>query len=90
LILIGNLPGLLTGKVYNLCVFDSLLKTKLFRPALWPSLVNRSALINRFNVGLGDARLMLVSVPAGFGKTTLADIPRRRLYFYVAAEGPKE
>lgn len=56
---------------------DVLLQTKLFKPALRPSLITRNHLINRLNDGLGKgtqgfaARLTLVSAPAGFGKTTL-------------------
>ncbi|MGD2050461.1 MAG: LuxR C-terminal-related transcriptional regulator [Chloroflexota bacterium] len=56
---------------------DLLLQTKLFKPALRPSLIKRTQLIGQLNAGLGigtqgfDARLTLVSAPAGFGKTTL-------------------
>jgi len=54
-----------------------LLQTKLFRPPLRPSLVQRFQLIARLNDSLLDAnhhftrRLTLVAAPAGFGKTTL-------------------
>jgi len=54
-----------------------LVRTKLFRPVLRPSLIARRHLIDRLNTGLlrGDsgfaARLTLVCAPAGFGKTTL-------------------
>jgi LuxR family maltose regulon positive regulatory protein len=61
-----------TFKVYNLHVSNLLLQTKLFRPTLRPSLIIRSPLVERLNAGLDHARLMLISAPAGFGKTTLA------------------
>ncbi len=48
-----------------------LLKTKLFAPQLRRSLVPRSHLFQRLNAGLEpEARLIVVSAPAGFGKTT--------------------
>jgi LuxR family maltose regulon positive regulatory protein len=47
-----------------------LLATKLHIPPLRPSLVPRPRLVERLNAGL-DRRLVLVSAPAGFGKTTL-------------------
>ncbi|HEX6386103.1 MAG TPA: LuxR C-terminal-related transcriptional regulator [Anaerolineae bacterium] len=53
------------------------MQTKLFKPALRPSLITRPHLIAQLNAGLGQgtpgfaARLTLVSAPAGFGKTTL-------------------
>lgn len=56
---------------------ELLLQTKLFRPALRSSLINRSALISRLNNGLYEtpqgfvAGMTLISAPAGFGKTTL-------------------
>lgn len=63
--------------LYNGPVSDLLLQTKLFKPALRPSLITRPHLIDRLNAGLGNgtqgfaARLTLVCAPAGFGKTTL-------------------
>ncbi len=54
-----------------------LLRTKLFKPVLRPSLIARNQLIDRLNTELRRsssgfaARLTLVSAPAGFGKTTL-------------------
>jgi LuxR family maltose regulon positive regulatory protein len=48
----------------------SLLATKLYAPPLRPSLVPRPRLVERLNAGL-DRKLVLVSAPAGFGKTTL-------------------
>ena len=49
-----------------------LLTTKLHIPALRPSLVPRPRLIARLDEGLrSHHRLILVSAPAGFGKTTL-------------------
>ena len=54
-----------------------LLQTKLFKPTLRPALIARPQLIAKLNASLGNgvqgfnARLTLVSAPAGFGKTTL-------------------
>jgi LuxR family maltose regulon positive regulatory protein len=48
----------------------SLLKTKLNIPPTRPQLVLRSCLIERLQEGL-NYKLILVSAPAGFGKTTL-------------------
>ncbi|MCW2795574.1 LuxR C-terminal-related transcriptional regulator [Nocardioides sp.] len=49
---------------------DPLLETKLFAPPRRPGLVSRPRLMARLDRGLA-ARLMLVSAPAGFGKTTM-------------------
>ena len=49
---------------------DQILQTKLFIPPLRPSLVPRPRLLQRLNDGAGG-KLILVSAPAGFGKTTL-------------------
>ncbi len=49
-----------------------MLQTKLYIPPLRPDLVPRSGLIARLNQGLEPGcKLILVSAPAGFGKTTL-------------------
>ncbi len=48
----------------------TLLETKLFLPRPRPGLVARPRLRERLDRGLA-AKLMLVSAPAGFGKTTL-------------------
>jgi LuxR family maltose regulon positive regulatory protein len=49
-----------------------LLTTKLYIPLPYPSLVQRSHLIERLSAGLRrGCKLTLVSAPAGFGKTTL-------------------
>jgi LuxR family maltose regulon positive regulatory protein len=48
----------------------SLLTTKLYVPTVRPNLVPRPRLIERLNEGL-HRKLILVSAPAGFGKTTL-------------------
>ena len=49
-----------------------LLTTKLYIPPPRPALVPRPRLVERLNAGLDTAcKLMLVSAPAGFGKTTL-------------------
>jgi len=51
---------------------QQLLSSKLFIPALRPSLVPRPRLIQELNEGLAAKRkLTLISAPAGFGKTTL-------------------
>ncbi len=47
-----------------------LLQTKLLIPPIRPKLVERPRLVERLNAGLAH-RLVLVSAPAGFGKTTL-------------------
>ena len=57
-------------------VFDGVLRTKLFVPALPPDLVLRSRLVNRLNDSLLTdqgflRRLTLIAAPAGYGKTTL-------------------
>jgi LuxR family maltose regulon positive regulatory protein len=49
---------------------DQLLKTKLHIPPTRRELVSRPRLLERLNRGL-DRKLILVSAPAGFGKTTL-------------------
>ena len=48
----------------------SLLSTKLYVPTLRREIISRPRLINRLNAGL-NSKLILVSAPAGFGKTTL-------------------
>jgi LuxR family maltose regulon positive regulatory protein len=51
---------------------ETLLRTKLFVPPLRPKLVPRPHLIRRLNQGLRPGcKLVLVSAPAGYGKTTL-------------------
>ena len=47
-----------------------ILGTKLNAPPLRPNAVPRPSLIERLDEGL-QSRLILVSAPAGFGKTTL-------------------
>jgi LuxR family maltose regulon positive regulatory protein len=49
---------------------EQLLATKLFIPSIRPELVSRPRLIERLNEGL-HRKLVLISAPAGFGKTTL-------------------
>ncbi len=49
---------------------DILLATKFYIPPARPNLVARPRLLERLSQGL-DHRLLLVSAPAGFGKTTL-------------------
>jgi len=51
-----------------------LLQTKLYIPPIRPELVPRPRLIERLNAGLlRQRKLTLVSAPAGYGKTTLAN-----------------
>ena len=51
---------------------ETLLRTKLYIPPLWPNLVPRSRLIDQLNDCLEPGhKLALISAPAGFGKTTL-------------------
>ena len=58
--------------IYNVCMTDALLKTKLHIPNLRPSLVPRPRLIEKLNQGLQTGgRLTLISASAGFGKTTV-------------------
>ena len=47
-----------------------ILATKLYIPPLRPNVVSRPRLIERLNEGL-HRNLILISAPAGFGKTTL-------------------
>lgn len=47
-----------------------ILATKLYIPPTRPEVVNRERLLTHLNAGLAR-KLMLVSAPAGFGKTTL-------------------
>ena len=49
---------------------ETLLQTKLFKPALRPQTVPRTRLLEKLDKGL-PGKVSLVSAPAGFGKTTL-------------------
>ena len=51
----------------------ALLTTKLYMPPIRPELVPRPQLIELLNEGL-HRRLILISAPAGFGKTTLISV----------------
>jgi len=52
--------------LYNICVPETLLQTKLYVPPLRPNIVSRPRLIERLNQGLQlGHRLTLVSAPAG-------------------------
>jgi LuxR family maltose regulon positive regulatory protein len=48
----------------------TLLTTKLFIPPTSPNLVSRPHLLEKLDVGM-MVKLILVSAPAGFGKSTL-------------------
>jgi len=50
---------------------SDLIPAKLHRPPLRPEFVARPALVSRLDQGL-EGRVMLVSAPAGYGKSTLA------------------
>ena len=51
---------------------DLVLKTKLHIPPLLPGMVSRPRLLERLDEGLlAGRRLILLSAPPGFGKTTL-------------------
>ncbi len=51
---------------------DALLATKLYIPSLRPERVERPRLLARLDLGLQRGmRLLLISAPAGYGKTTL-------------------
>jgi len=49
---------------------SSLLYTKFYIPPARPGLITRPRLVERLQAGLNSS-LVLVSAPAGFGKTTL-------------------
>jgi LuxR family maltose regulon positive regulatory protein len=49
---------------------ETLLSTKLFTPSIRPDHVSRPRLITQINTSL-DKALILISAPAGYGKTTL-------------------
>ncbi len=56
-----------------------LLRTKFYIPPGRPEVVARPRLLRRLEEGLGDAPVVIVSAPAGYGKTTLiASWLRRR------------
>src|ERR1700676_784816 len=57
-------------KGYKAGMPTPILTTKLYVPPLRPEMVNRSRLLARLNEGL-HRKLILISAPAGFGKTTL-------------------
>src|SRR5437016_8893490 len=57
------------GSFYN-CMSTPILATKLYIPPLRPHVVSRPRLLERLNEGL-HRNLILISAPAGFGKTTL-------------------
>jgi LuxR family maltose regulon positive regulatory protein len=58
---------------------ENLLRTKLFIPTRRQNLVERPRLLNKLDGGLAPAnRLIMVTAPAGFGKTTLVSEWARR------------
>jgi LuxR family maltose regulon positive regulatory protein len=58
---------------------EKLLRTKLFIPPRRQNLVERARLFNKLDSGLAPAnRLIMVTAPAGFGKTTLVSEWARR------------
>ncbi|MCP4422830.1 MAG: hypothetical protein GY805_39980 [Chloroflexi bacterium] len=58
----------------NDAMSGDLLQTKLYVPRLRPFLIPRPHLIKQLNQGLQQGcKFTLVSVPTGFGKTTLAN-----------------
>jgi ATP/maltotriose-dependent transcriptional regulator MalT len=68
---------------------ENLLQTKLFTPPLRRNLVSRSRLIAKLNDGLSpEIRLILVSAPAGFGKTTLVSEWLKELSLLINKEIP--
>jgi ATP/maltotriose-dependent transcriptional regulator MalT len=53
-------------------VTTSILRTKLYAPPVRPELVSRRRLVEQLDAGmLSGSRLMLISVPAGFGTPAL-------------------
>ena len=52
-----------------------ILATKLYIPRPRPNVVSRPHLLERLNEGL-HRKLILISAPAGFGKTTLISVSR--------------
>ena len=59
-----------SGSGTHVQALSQLLATKLYIPALNHSLVSRPRLLERLNEGM-ERKLLLLSAPAGFGKTTL-------------------
>src|SRR5213080_4423014 len=73
-----------------------MLTTKLYLPRLRPNVVSRPRLIERLNEGL-YRKLILISAPAGFGKTTLVsewvegiERPRARTAWLSLDEGDND
>jgi len=56
--------------LYTCFVSALILATKLYIPPPRPAIVSRPRLMDRLNRGL-NGRLILVSAPAGYGKTTV-------------------
>ncbi len=72
--MVGDAPELVDGGSQanrsSVEQIEPLLRTKLFVPPFRPNCVNRPRLIEQINNGL-DKVLILISAPAGYGKTTL-------------------
>ncbi|MCG8687374.1 MAG: LuxR C-terminal-related transcriptional regulator [Desulfobacterales bacterium] len=60
----------MTSEEKQLSLHYPVLETKLFIPEIKSEVVLRKRLVDRLNNGM-DKRLILISAPAGFGKTTL-------------------
>jgi LuxR family maltose regulon positive regulatory protein len=56
--------------MWNTTEFSMLVKTKLHIPHVRNVLVSKSRLMRKLNKGL-EAKLTIVSAPAGYGKTTV-------------------
>ena len=71
--------------MYNWLMPTPILATKLYIPPLRPHVVLRPSLLERLNEGL-HRNLILISAPAGFGKTTL--VSQTLIIAMIASVGP--
>jgi LuxR family maltose regulon positive regulatory protein len=68
------LSGIFWRALYNEAMSMPILATKLYIPPPRPKIVLRPRLIERLNEGISSGcKLILISAPAGFGKTTLVN-----------------